>query len=308
MTNFASRLRELRNSRGLRQKDLAQQLGLAQTTIANYEQKSRFPDEEVLGRIADYFNTSLDYLLGRSDVNLNLQSLRLGGGDPGQNPPESVRLSGLARDYLQLTLSGHREQAAEKVREAFRQGDSLQKLYLEVFEGSLKEAGRLWSEGKLDVAGEHLLSEATLSLMSQLLGSAGAGRPHRGSSCLLFAVCEEQHIIGARMLADLLELDGWSTQFLGGNMCTQHVLKSITDRPADLLAVSVTLPSHLGYASDLIRAVRATPTLQSMRILAGGQAFQPDANLWRVVGADATAANAAQAVAAAGRLVDGGAA
>ena len=306
MADFASRLRELRNSRGLRQKDLAKELGLAQTTIANYEQKSRFPDETILGRVADYFNTSLDYLLGRSDVSLNLQSLHLSGGGPGEPRPEPAPLGGLAREYLQLTIGGHHDQAAERVRQAFRQGKSLQEIYLEVFEQALKEAGRMWSEGKLDVARERLLSEATLSLMSQLLGAAeGADWPRHDHSCLCFAVCDEQHVIGVRMLADLLELDGWNTQFLGGSMCTQHVLKTVTDQRPDVLALSVTLPGHLGYASDLIRAVRATPTLQRMRIMAGGQAFQWEKNLWRGIGADATAVDAAEAVSTARILVNG---
>ncbi len=45
MAVFASRLRELRTQRKLRQKDLAAKLGVAQTTVANYEQGSRFPGE-----------------------------------------------------------------------------------------------------------------------------------------------------------------------------------------------------------------------------------------------------------------------
>ena len=43
-------------------------LGLAQTTIANYEQGKRFPDEETLLKIADFFNVSMDYLFGRSEI------------------------------------------------------------------------------------------------------------------------------------------------------------------------------------------------------------------------------------------------
>ncbi len=65
--DFSTRLRELRMTRGLRQKDLAAAMGLAQTTIANYEKKLRFPDEDTLRGIADFFQTSLDYLLGRTD-------------------------------------------------------------------------------------------------------------------------------------------------------------------------------------------------------------------------------------------------
>ena len=72
MADFASRLRELRKERGYRQADLATELGVAQTTVANYEQHTRFPDETMLLKIANLFGVSLDYLLGRTDISLSL--------------------------------------------------------------------------------------------------------------------------------------------------------------------------------------------------------------------------------------------
>ena len=64
---FDGLVRELREERGLRQQDLATAPGLAQATIANYEKKLRFPDETTLGMLADYFDASMDFLLGRVD-------------------------------------------------------------------------------------------------------------------------------------------------------------------------------------------------------------------------------------------------
>jgi len=304
MADFASRLRELRNSRGMRQKDLALALGLAQTTIANYEQKSRFPDEATLGRIAAHFNTSLDYLLGRTDVNVNLQGLT---PPPAGGPrEEEAPLGEPARESLQLMLAGHVEQAAGLVHGLLPAGRSLGEVYLQVFSPALKEAGRLWSQGKLDVAREHLLSESTLGFMSQLLAAAqGEAAARKGLSCLCLAVCEEQHLIGVRMLADLLELDGWTTLFLGGSVCTQHVLRALADYQPHLLALSVTLPEHLGYAEELIRAARSSPGLQRVKILLGGQAFRQQGELWRAMGADGSAEDAAEAVTLANRLADG---
>jgi len=305
MADFATRLRGLRNSRGLRQKDLALQLGLAQTTIANYEQKSRFPDERTLGRIADYFDVSLDYLLGRSEA----------GGQPwlsaqqqeASSQPPPLALSGLAQRYLEELLDGRREQAGKAVRQALEGGKSLQEIYLEVFEPSLKELGRLWAEGQVDVAREHFFSESTLTFMAQLLARAETGaRRSRGRSCLSLSVCRENHLIGMRMVADLLELDGWTSLFLGGDVCTQHILRALSNTRVELLAVSVTLPEHLGYAAELVRALRSSVPHQDVKVLVGGQALQRDKNLWRAVGGDGTAADAAEAVRTANRLLEAG--
>ncbi len=301
--DFATRLRELRNSRGLRQKDLALEMGLAQTTIANYEQKSRFPDERILGRIADFFDVSMDYLLGRTEV--SVQPWQAAKQEEESLRPPSLPLTGLAQRYLKELLGGRREPAGKAVRQAFESGKSLQEIYLEVFEPSLKELGRLWAEGKVDVAREHFFSESTLTFMSQLLAEVGARRS-KGRSCLCLSVCREDHLIGMRMVADLLELDGWHSQFLGGDVCTQHILRALVDTRVELLAVSVTLPEHLGYAAELVRALRSSVPLQKVKVLVGGQALQRDKNLWRAIGGDGTAADAVEAVRTANRLVEAG--
>jgi methanogenic corrinoid protein MtbC1 len=303
MADFATRLRELRNNRGLRQKDLAQALGLAQTTIANYEQKSRFPDEQILDRIADYFEVTLDFLLGRAEV--SLAPWQAAGEKTEGLPPARQPLTGLALRYLEDLLEGRRELAGMAVRQAFENDKSLREVYLEVFEPSLKEVGRMWAEGKVEVAREHLFSEATLTFMSQLLAQAEGGgkRSQGGRSSLCLSVCHEHHLIGVRMVADLLELEGWNSLFLGADVCTQHVLQALGDTQAELLAVSVTLPDHLGYAAELIRAVRSTTALHKVKILIGGQAFHRDKDLWRAIGADATAADAGEAVRTANRLL-----
>jgi transcriptional regulator with XRE-family HTH domain len=65
---LANRLRELREERGLTQKELAQALGLSsKSTITNYEQNDRDPDYETLIKIAKYFEVSIDYLLGHKE-------------------------------------------------------------------------------------------------------------------------------------------------------------------------------------------------------------------------------------------------
>lgn len=65
--NLGVRLRQLRTAKGLSQIDLAKRLQIANSTLSLYESNDRFPDKEMLNRIADFFNVSVDYLLGRTD-------------------------------------------------------------------------------------------------------------------------------------------------------------------------------------------------------------------------------------------------
>lgn len=64
---FSKRLKELRNQKGIYQKELAEVLGVSRPTITQYEQGKRNPDTDMLNKIADYFEVSVDYLLGRTN-------------------------------------------------------------------------------------------------------------------------------------------------------------------------------------------------------------------------------------------------
>ena len=64
---FGKRLAEIRKKKELSQYELADRLGFSRGQIANYEQGKREPDYETLQKLADFFNVSTDYLLGRTD-------------------------------------------------------------------------------------------------------------------------------------------------------------------------------------------------------------------------------------------------
>ena len=69
---IVDRFRELRTSRKLSQKDLAQALKISQQTVASWECGRTEPSNEYLKSIADYFNVSADYLLGRESSGCSL--------------------------------------------------------------------------------------------------------------------------------------------------------------------------------------------------------------------------------------------
>ncbi|MCW3490226.1 helix-turn-helix domain-containing protein [Dethiobacter alkaliphilus] len=68
---FGKRLRKVREEKGYTQSQLAGLINLSQQTIGHYELGRAKPDLETLQRIADIFNCSVDYLLGRTDIKNN---------------------------------------------------------------------------------------------------------------------------------------------------------------------------------------------------------------------------------------------
>jgi transcriptional regulator with XRE-family HTH domain len=65
-----NRLRQLREDKGLRQIDVAQATGIDQKTLSNYETGKTNPDSYSLIRLADYYHTSIDYIVGRTNLQI----------------------------------------------------------------------------------------------------------------------------------------------------------------------------------------------------------------------------------------------
>ncbi len=64
------RIRDLREDQDLRQIDVARATGIDQKTLSNYETGKTAPDMYSLIKLADFFDVSLDYLVGRNECNI----------------------------------------------------------------------------------------------------------------------------------------------------------------------------------------------------------------------------------------------
>ena len=65
MSTFGQRIRSLRESKRINQKEFAEILHISNSTLSQYESDTRVPSDEIKIKIADYFNVSIDYLLGQ---------------------------------------------------------------------------------------------------------------------------------------------------------------------------------------------------------------------------------------------------
>ena len=66
---FAKRLRDLRESKNLQQKDIAKELDVLEATVSNWETGKRIPYSDMLIKLANFFEVSVDYLLGNENTN-----------------------------------------------------------------------------------------------------------------------------------------------------------------------------------------------------------------------------------------------
>lgn len=68
MTTFGERFKDERILKGLTQEQLAKKFFLNKSSISRYEKNSQLPEMSTLEKFADFFDVSIDYLLGKSDI------------------------------------------------------------------------------------------------------------------------------------------------------------------------------------------------------------------------------------------------
>lgn len=106
---LGSRIADLRKSNKLSQLKFAKMLNISNTTLSQYESGKRVPSDDIKLQIADYFNVSLDYLFGRTNVmdtaerilkNKATSAKHNTGYEDENTPPQIAEEVKKFRDYL----------------------------------------------------------------------------------------------------------------------------------------------------------------------------------------------------------------
>ena len=211
-------------------------------------------------------------------------------------------LLGAAREYLGYLVKSDRRAALDVVRGALGKGVSVQDIYLNIFEPVQQEIGRLWQMHEISVAHEHFASVTTQTAMSLLYDNIFDDNSARhGRSMVAACVGDELHEIGLRMVADLFEMSGWDTIFLGANAPVHAIAAMLKESNADLLALSCSMIVHVENIRATIAYLRRAG-FGALPVMVGGFPFNISPKLAGIVGADGCAADAGAAVAEGRRL------
>jgi len=152
-------------------------------------------------------------------------------------------------------------------------------LYQRVITPAMHEVGELWVKGALTIADEHLATALTHRVLAALrppvwVGMGAQHEPPRANSRVMLATVEgEQHALGLRMAADVLEDIGFEPIYLGADVPIGALLQALDSLSPDLLALSATLPELSSELSQVTAAVRLSHP--HLKLLVGGQAASP---------------------------------
>jgi methanogenic corrinoid protein MtbC1 len=218
-------------------------------------------------------------------------------------PALDNHLSPLATDYLENILKGNRNKSLSLILDEVNRGVHVKEMYLQVFQPVQYEIGRLWQTNKISVAQEHYCTGATQLVMAQLYPFLFTGKK-KSRKMVTTCVPGELHEMGARMVTDFFEMEGWDTYYLGANMPIDGVIRFISDVKPQCLGISATMTFHVSAVEEMITRIRSAPDISpDLKIMAGGYPFKVAEGLWKTVGADGYAISAMEAVMLADKLL-----
>jgi transcriptional regulator with XRE-family HTH domain/methylmalonyl-CoA mutase cobalamin-binding subunit len=280
MSDFGQRLKLIRKKRKITQKELAEALNVGQSTIANYENNTRFPGELPLRQLSDYLKVSVDYLLGTQVENQNqASSIKV-------NTPSQAQYSWtlIRKELLTDLLAGEESLATSKLMSIFKAENNtlmlIEKLYIPI----LNQVGRLWASGEVSIAQEHFVSNVIDRWLA--MTSSRPSATSKSHSVLFMVPSGEQHVLVLKMIREYFRTFGWKTYYIGNSVPVSSLSGFIESLDIDLVVLSISIKTHLNNAEHLIHALKGLSIPKVPEILIGGKGISDSKEALELLGAD----------------------
>ena len=175
------------------------------------------------------------------------------------------------KEFLSAIINGNYKESSEIVLRKYDEGLDLITIYEGIIRKALYEVGNLWEYNRISVATEHMASAISEKVINEVYMKTPSGRSVNRKA-IISCIENEAHLIGARMINDIFELNGWDTYFLGANTPAGELIRFSKAAHPHIIAISVSIYFHIPSLIKLIDLIRTE--LPDIRIVIGGQAFR----------------------------------
>jgi methanogenic corrinoid protein MtbC1 len=203
------------------------------------------------------------------------------------------------REFVEALIDVDQPRARAVAQDTFQATNSRTSVFADLIHPAAHQIGELWYLGQIGVAVEHAATAVAYAIIEDLPPTPSDRPVRTGTSCLLAAVGQEQHVIGLRVLQLALEDDGWSVEQLGGQTPVGETIALAGERRPALVGLSGSYLPSVRPIRDTIQQVQRL----GIPVLVGGAAFIRMPMLWRRVGASGYGIDARMGVVLARRLV-----
>jgi len=173
-------------------------------------------------------------------------------------------------NYMRQLMAGNRSECIRIINKLIKENISVKDLYERMFQRSMYDVGTLWETNKISIGAEHMCTSITEGLIS-LTHPLHFTTEHSGKKVVVTCTPGENHQVGARIVSDYFELNGWNSYFLGPNTPYIILADFIEEKKPDLLAVSMSINANLDSVTRLVKNL--TKKFPDLKIIVGGQGF-----------------------------------
>lgn len=197
--------------------------------------------------------------------------------------------------YLENLLRGDRKGCRCVIEQVLQTGTPAASVYVDVIWPVMVELEKLQRGDKITPPQEHLATRINRTLIDQLQNKLPC-RPLKSKKIVICCAKQELQELGAQMMADLFESDGWEVKFLGGGLTNEDILSYTSDYAPDVLMIYGSISKQAPGIRQLIDTIKAINARPNMKIMVSGGLFNRADGLWEEIGADLFAATAVEAV------------
>ena len=170
--------------------------------------------------------------------------------------------------FFNALVEGDREKCTHLVQSLLDEGADLKDIYIELFQKSLYRIGKLWDHNKMSIPEEHMATQIVESLISRF---APMGKSEPKKKAVVTCIDKEFHEIGAKMVSNVFEMQGWKTYYLGASVPDKEIVKFVKTIDPEIIALSWSLYLNLGRFLEVVDHL--TKFFPTKKIVVGGQAL-----------------------------------
>ena len=197
--------------------------------------------------------------------------------------------------YLDTLLQGDRKTCRSVIEESLQTGTPANSVYLDIIRPIMVEIEHLSRADRITPTQENLATRINRTIVDQLQNKLPP-KPRRNKKIVICCADSELQELGAQIMADLFESDGWEVKFIGGGLTNDDILTYIHKYAPDILLIYGTAPKQAPSVRQLIDAIRDINAWPNLRIMLSGGLFNRAEGLWQEIGADLFAATALEAL------------
>lgn len=197
--------------------------------------------------------------------------------------------------YLDALLRGDRKQCRGVIEKTLQSGTPANSVYMDITWPIMTEIERLVRLDKITPTEEHLATRINRTIVDQLQNKLPR-RPSKHKKIVVCCAPSELQELGAQIMADLFESDGWEVRFPGGGLTNDDILAFINEYSPDILLIYGTSPKQAPDVRRLIDTIKDINAWPDMRIMVSGGLFNRAEGLWEEIGADLFATTAFEAL------------